>query len=50
MDHATRLRPDHQYLVGARSDALAMSPAELTEAWLGLVDRAHQDLPAGGQR
>jgi|GEM_PF-2558429 len=50
MDHAAQLRPNYQYLVGARSDALRMSPAELTETWVGLVERAHQDLPADGQR
>jgi hypothetical protein len=38
---------DHQYLVGARPEALRVSSLELTDAWLGLVERAHADLSAG---
>ena len=40
-DHATRLRPDHQYLIGAAPQALRASSSELTAAWLALIDRAH---------
>jgi ribonuclease P protein component len=50
MDHAAQLLPNYQYLVGAGSDALALSPAELAETWLGLVERAHRDLATGGRR
>jgi ribonuclease P protein component len=41
--HEARLRSDHQYLVGAGSAALRAPHAELTAAWLELVDRAHED-------
>ena len=43
-DHASRLRPDHQYLVGAGPAALHASSTELTDAWLRLVERVHGDL------
>jgi ribonuclease P protein component len=43
-DHAARLRRDHEYLLGAGPAALQASPAELTDAWLRLVDRVHVDL------
>ena len=42
--HAAHLRPDHQYLVGAGRPALHASPAELTDAWLRMIERAHLDL------
>jgi ribonuclease P protein component len=47
-NHSKRLLHDHQYLVGARRDALSASSVELTDAWLGLVERAHADLSEGG--
>jgi ribonuclease P protein component len=43
-NHASRLRVDHQYLVGAGPAALHAPSRELTDAWLRLVDRAHRDL------
>jgi ribonuclease P protein component len=43
-DHAARLRPDHQYLVGAGPAALHTAPTELSATWLRLVERAHLDL------
>jgi ribonuclease P protein component len=42
-DHAERLRPNYQYLVGAGPEALHASTRELTDAWLHLLDRAHGD-------
>jgi hypothetical protein len=36
------LKADHQYLVGAGAGALHASAAELNEAWLYLVERAHE--------
>lgn len=42
-DHAPRLRPDYQYLIGAGPEALRASSRQLTDAWLGLLDRAHHD-------
>jgi hypothetical protein len=40
--HAERLKDDHQYLIGAGADALHASPTQLDEAWLYLVERAHE--------
>ena len=40
--HAERLKADHQYLIGAGADALHASAAELNEAWVYLVERAHE--------
>jgi hypothetical protein len=42
--HATQLRPDCQYLLGANASALRSSPAELNAAWLFVLDRAHGEL------
>ena len=42
--HAARLRPDCQYLVGAGPQALHVSSRELNDAWLHLLDRAHEEL------
>ena len=50
MHHATRLRPDHQYLIGAGTQALRLTPAELNEMWLDLVDRSHRELTESEQR
>jgi ribonuclease P protein component len=50
MNHATRLRPDHQYLIGAGPQALRASSAELTASWLALIDRAHGDMTHSEQR
>jgi ribonuclease P protein component len=44
--HAPRLRPDWQYLVGVGPRARQASSSELTDAWLGLLDRAHEDRAA----
>jgi hypothetical protein len=41
--------PDHQYLIGASPAALRATSSELTDAWLGLVERAHAD-PADRER
>ena len=41
--HAERLRPDYQYLIGASSATLRASTSELTETWLQLVERAHEE-------
>jgi ribonuclease P protein component len=41
--HAERLNADHQYLVGASAGALHASTAELNDAWLYLLERAHRD-------
>ena len=43
-DHAERLLPDHQYLVGATPAALRTPTRELQDAWLQLVDRVHGEL------
>jgi ribonuclease P protein component len=40
-DHAERLLPNYQYLVGSGPEALSVSTTELTAAWLHLLDRAH---------
>jgi ribonuclease P protein component len=42
--HTGHLRPNYQYLVGARPEAHTASPAELTAAWLDLLERAHEGL------
>jgi hypothetical protein len=41
---------DHQYLVGARREALRATPVELADAWSGLVDRAHASLSEDGSQ
>ena len=43
-NHAARLLPDHQYLVGASPAALHASSATLNDAWLHLVERVHGEL------
>jgi ribonuclease P protein component len=40
-NHSERLSRDYQYLVGAGQEALRASSAELADAWLNLLDRAH---------
>jgi ribonuclease P protein component len=49
-NHSERLLRDHQYLIGAQREALRASTVELTDAWLGLVERAHAELSEGGLR
>ena len=43
-NHAARLLPDHQYLVGASPAALHAPASELNRTWLRLVDRVHGEL------
>jgi ribonuclease P protein component len=50
MEHATRLYPDHQYLIGAGPQALRLSATDLTASWLSLVERAHDELTESEQR
>lgn len=42
-EHADRLRPDFQYLVGASSAALHVPRGELADAWLRLLERVHAE-------
>ena len=41
-EHADRLRPNYQYLVGATPAALRAPRSELAGAWLSLIERAHE--------
>jgi ribonuclease P protein component len=43
--HAQHFRTGHQYLISADSAALRATPRELTDTLVGLLERAHGELP-----